>query len=174
MTTRVDHAVVAGDHNVWVVGDDLECAVIDVPDDLDAILNLVAGRKVRAILCTHASDDHARVAPALRAAVHAPILLHPDERPHWESTHTDELWDVDLSDGQLIEVGGTTLQILHTPGHSPGAVCFLAADLGCVFTGDTPIGPGTATTILSLPGAVVVHAGHGADTTLLEEKSLDG
>ena len=166
--------VVAGDHNVWVVGDELECVVIDVPHDVEAILDVVAGRKVRAILCTHASDDHALLAPALRAAVHAPILLHPDERPLWELTHADELWDVDLSDGQLIEVAGTTIEVLHTPGDSPGAVCFLAADLGRVFTGDTVVGLGTATTILSLPGAIVVHPGHGADTTILAEKSLEG
>ena len=46
--------------------------------------------------CTHAHDDHCRVAPALRERTSAPILLHPDDRPLWELTHTDELWDVDL------------------------------------------------------------------------------
>jgi glyoxylase-like metal-dependent hydrolase (beta-lactamase superfamily II) len=198
VTARVDHTVVSGtfsldgethqvDNNVWVVGDDLECVVIDAPHDVGAILELVGGRKVRAILCTHAHDDHVRFAPALRFAVHAPILLHPDDRPLWEVTHTDELWDVDLSDGQLIEVGGTTLEVLHTPGHAPGAVCFLAADLGCVFTGDTLFqgGPGATgrsfsdaglivesirAKLLTLPGATVVHAGHGADTTILAER----
>ena len=54
--------------------------------------------------------------PALRERVTAPILLHPDDRPLWELTHTDELWDVDLADGQEIEVAGTTLRVLHTPG----------------------------------------------------------
>jgi glyoxylase-like metal-dependent hydrolase (beta-lactamase superfamily II) len=198
VTARVDHAVVSGtfsldgethqvDNNVWVVGDDRECVVIDAPHDVDAILELVAGRKVRAILCTHAHDDHVRFAPALRLAVHAPILLHPDDRPLWELTHTDELWDVDLSDGQRIEVGGTTLEVLHTPGHAPGAVCFLFGDLGCVFTGDTLFqgGPGATgrsysdsglivesirSKLLSLPGATVVHTGHGPDTTILAEK----
>ena len=198
MTARVDHTVVSGtfsldgethqvENNVWVVGDDLECVVIDAPHDVEAILDLVAGRKVKAILCTHAHDDHVRFAPALRSAVHAPILLHPDDRPLWELTHSDELWDVDLSDGQLIEVAGTPIQVLHTPGHAPGAVCFLAADLGCVFTGDTLFqgGPGATgrsfsdavlivesirTKLLTLPGATVVHTGHGADTTIIAEK----
>jgi len=198
VTARIDHTVVSGtfsldgethevDNNVWVVGDELECVVIDAPHDVDAILELVGGRKVKAILCTHAHDDHVRFAPALRAAVHAPILLHPDDRPLWELTHTDELWDVDLSDGQLIEVGGTTIEVLHTPGHAPGAVCFLAADLGCVFTGDTLFqgGPGATgrsfsdagliaesirARLLTLPGATVVHTGHGPDTTILAEK----
>ena len=77
---RVDHAVTSGtfsldgqtfdvDNNVWVVGDDAECVVIDAPHSVDDILAVVAGRKVKAIVCTHAHDDHVRVAPALREAV---------------------------------------------------------------------------------------------------------
>ena len=131
MTARVDHGVTSGtfsldgetfdvDNNVWVVGDDEECVVIDAPHDVDGILAVVGERRVKAILCTHAHDDHVRVAPALRQRVTAPILLHPDDRPLWELTHTDELWDADLSDGQEIEVAGTTLRVLHTPGHAPG------------------------------------------------------
>ena len=92
MTLRLDHAVSSGtfsldgstydvDNNIWVVGDDTECVVIDAPHSVDDILAVVAGRRVRAIVCTHAHDDHVRVAPALREAVQAPILLHPDERP---------------------------------------------------------------------------------------------
>ncbi len=77
MSVRVDHAVVSGtfsldgethevDNNVWVVGDDDQCLVIDAPHDVDAILEVVAGRAVKAIVCTHAHDDHVRVAPELR------------------------------------------------------------------------------------------------------------
>jgi len=152
---RVDHAVSAGtfsldgetfdvDNNIWVVGDDSECIVIDAPHSVDDILAVVGDRKVKAIVCTHAHDDHVRVAPELRERVVAPIMLHPDDRPLWELTHTDHLWDLDLADGVRIEVGGTTLEVLHTPGHAPGAVCLYAPDLGCVFTGDTLFqgGPG--------------------------------
>ena len=46
----------------------------------------------------------------------APILLHPDDRPLWELTHTDYLWDVDLADGQTITVAGDGDPVLHTPG----------------------------------------------------------
>jgi len=200
---RVDHGVTSGtfsldgethqvDNNVWVVGDDDECVVIDAPHDVAGILELVAGRKVRAIVCTHAHDDHVRVAPALREAVTAPILLHPDDKPLWELTHTDDLWDVDLHDGQLIEVAGTSLRVIHTPGHAPGAVCLHAADLDCVFTGDTLFqgGPGATgrsfsdrdvleasirTRLFDLPDETVVHTGHGGDTTIGAEKAgLDG
>ena len=175
------------DNNIWVVGDDSECVVIDAPHDVDDILAVVGDRKVKAILLTHAHDDHVRVAPGLRERVTAPILLHPDDRPLWELTHTDELWDVDLHDGWTIDVAGTTLQAIHTPGHAPGAVCFLAPDLGCVFTGDTLFNGGPGATgrswsdrptlvasirsrLLDLPDDTVVHTGHGDDTTIGAER----
>jgi glyoxylase-like metal-dependent hydrolase (beta-lactamase superfamily II) len=202
MTARVDHGVTSGtfsldgetfdvDNNVWVVGDDEECVVIDAPHDVDGILAVVRERRVKAILCTHAHDDHVRVAPALRQRVTAPILLHPDDRPLWELTHTDELWDADLSDGQEIEVAGTTLRVLHTPGHAPGAVCFVADGLGCVFTGDTLFRGGPGATgrsysdadvlvgsirdrLFTLPDDTVVHTGHGEDTTVAAERENVG
>lgn len=202
MTARVDHAVVSGtfsldgethevDNNVWVVGDDTECVVIDAPHDVDAIMELVGDRAVRAILLTHAHDDHCRVAPDLRERVVAPIMLHPDERPLWELTHTDHLWDVDLGDGFEILVGGTRLQAIHTPGHAPGAVCFHAPSLGVVFTGDTLFQGGPGATgrsysdedviktsirerLFALPEETVVHTGHGPDTTIGAEKAALG
>jgi len=191
---RIDHAVSSGtfsldgetfevDNNVWVIGDDEECVVIDAPHDVDAIMAVVAGRRVKAILCTHAHDDHVRVAPELRERTHAPILLHPADKPLWELTHTDELWDVDLEDEQTLKIAGAALKVLHTPGHAPGAVCVYVHDLGCVFTGDTLFqgGPGATgrsfsdadlikdsirARLLSLPEDTVVHTGHGADTTI--------
>lgn len=194
----VAHAVTSGtfsldgqtfdvDNNVWVIGDDVECVVIDAPHSIDEILAVVAGRRVKAIICTHAHDDHVRVAPDLRVATGAPIMLHPDDKPVWELTHPGELWDLDLSDGLTITVGGTTLQVLHTPGHAPGAVCLYAADLGCVFTGDTLFngGPGATgrsfsdydtivasikASLFALPDDTVVHTGHGDDTTIGAEK----
>ena len=198
MTVRIDHGVTSGtfsldgethevDNNVWVVGDDEECVVIDAPHDVDGILGVVGERRVKAILCTHAHDDHVRVAPALRERVQAPIFLHPDERPLWELTHPGELWDVDLADGDAVEVAGATLRVIHTPGHAPGAVCFHATELGCLFTGDTLFqgGPGatgrsysdkdTLVTsirerLLGLPDDTVVHTGHGDDTTIGAER----
>jgi glyoxylase-like metal-dependent hydrolase (beta-lactamase superfamily II) len=196
---RVDHGVTSGtfsldgevfdvDNNVWVVGDDVECVVIDAPHDVDAIMEVVGDRRVKAIVCTHAHDDHVRVAPALRERVVAPILLHPDDRPLWELTHDCELWDVDLSDGMDIEVAGSRLRVIHTPGHAPGAVCLYAEDLGALFTGDTLFqgGPGATgrsysdkdtlvasirSRLLDLPDDTVVHAGHGDDTTIGAERA---
>jgi len=206
VTARIDHGVTSGtfsldgetfdvDNNVWVIGDDTECVVIDAPHDVDAILAVVGDRTVRAIVCTHAHDDHVRVAPALRERVNggsgAPILLHPADRPLWELTHPDYLWDVDLSDEQRVAVGGTEIEVLHTPGHAPGAVCLHVPDLGCVFTGDTLFngGPGATgrsysdadlivasirTRLFVLPNDTVVHTGHGDDTTIGAERERLG
>lgn len=199
MSARVDHAVVSGtfsldgetydvDNNVWVIGDDEQCLVIDAPHDVDAILAVVAGRTVKAIVCTHAHDDHVRVAPELRRRVQAPILLHPDDRPLWELTHADELWDVDLEDGLTLTIGGAAVTVIHTPGHAPGAVCLYVHDLGCVFTGDTLFQGGPGATgrsysdadlivdsirgrLLDLPDETVVHTGHGPDTTIGAERA---
>ena len=199
MTARIDHTITSGsfsldgqtfdvDNNVWVIGDDVECVVIDAPHDLDRILAVVGGRQVKAILCTHAHDDHVRLAPRLRSETQAPIFLHPDDRPVWELTHPGELWDVDLAEGQVIEVGGTRLQALHTPGHAPGAVCFYAEDLGVVFTGDTLFSGGPGATgrsfsdhdrivasikdkLFALPDDTIVHTGHGEDTTVGAERA---
>ena len=199
MSAWVERGVTAGtfsldgetfdvDNNVWVVGDDNECIVIDAPHSVDDIMAIVGHRTVAAIVCTHAHDDHVRVAPALRERTGAPILLHPHERPLWDLTHPDQLWDRDLVDGQEISVAGTTLHVRHTPGHAPGAVCLYAPDLSCVFTGDTLFNGGPGATgrsysdrltletsiraqLFTLPAETVVHTGHGDDTTIGAERS---
>jgi glyoxylase-like metal-dependent hydrolase (beta-lactamase superfamily II) len=202
-SARVGHGVVSGtfsldgqtydvDNNIWVIGDDTECVVIDAPHNVDAIMAVVGDRTVRAIVCTHAHDDHVRVAPALRTRTGAPILLHPADRPLWELTHgAGVTWDTDLADGAEVEVAGTALTVLHTPGHAPGAVCLYAPDLACVFTGDTLFqgGPGATgrsysdadlivasirSKLFALPPGTTVHTGHGADTTIdAERRHLD-
>jgi len=197
--TRVDHGVSSGtfsldgetfdvDNNIWVIGDDTSCVVVDAPHSVDEILALVGDRTVSAIVCTHAHDDHVRVAPDLREATGAPILLHPADRPLWELTHGDLSWDADLADGQEIAAGDTTLTVLHTPGHAPGAVCLYAEALGAVFTGDTLFqgGPGATgrsfsdaelivdsirARLFALPEGTIVHTGHGDDTTIGAERA---
>lgn len=91
--------------------------------------------------------------------------------------------DGDLSDGQVISVAGTDLTVLHTPGHSPGAVCLHAPALGTVFSGDTLFNGGPGATgrsfsdfptiitsirerLLTLPADTVVRTGHGDSTTI--------
>ena len=94
MTARIDHTVTSGtfsldgqtydvDNNVWVVGDDTECVVIDAPHDVEAILGVVGTRRVVAVLCTHGHDDHVRFAPDLGHVTGAPVLLNPAESEVW-------------------------------------------------------------------------------------------
>jgi glyoxylase-like metal-dependent hydrolase (beta-lactamase superfamily II) len=194
MNARVDHAVTSGtfsldgqtfevDNNVWVVGDDAECVVLDAPHDVTAIMDVVGARTVRAIIATHAHDDHVRVAPELAAATGAPILLHPADLPVWRLTHPRTDPDGELADGQDIEVGGTTLRVLHTPGHSPGSCCLHDAGQGAVFTGDTLFKGGPGATgrsfsdfgtiitsirekLLTLPEDTVIDPGHGESSTI--------
>lgn len=173
------------DNNAWVVGDDSECAVIDAPHDVEALKELIGGRKVRAVLATHAHDDHVRAAPELADAVGAPIFLHPDDLPLWRMTHPERQPDREFADEEVFSVVGIGLQVLHTPGHAPGAVCLYTSDLGVVFTGDTLFAGGPGATgrsfsdfdvitrsiqdrLLTLPESTIVHPGHGPSTTVGE------
>ena len=171
------------DNNVWIVGDDREVVLIDPAHDADAVAAQVADRRVTAIVCTHAHDDHVNQAPELSQRFGAPVLLNPDEAPLWELTHPDRLPDEELRDGQVLSVAGTELRVLVTPGHSPGSTCLHAPELGVVFTGDTLFrgGPGATGrswssfddiiasirgTLLALPAETTVHTGHGESTTI--------
>ncbi len=171
------------ENNVWIVGDDKEVVVIDAPHDVDTILAAVDGRSVKAIICTHAHDDHVRVAPELADRTGAAIWLHPDDEVLWDLTHPDRRWDKDLAEGQQFDVGGIDLWVIHTPGHAPGAVCLYASDLGALFSGDTLFKGGPGATgrsfsdedvikdsirrkLFALPEETAVHTGHGPSTTI--------
>jgi glyoxylase-like metal-dependent hydrolase (beta-lactamase superfamily II) len=197
VSARVEHLVTAGtfsldggtwdvENNVWIVGDDHEVLVVDAAHDADAIAAAVGDRTVRAIVCTHAHDDHIGAAPALAARTGAPVLLHSDDLPLWKLTHPERLPDGELADGQVLEVAGTELTVLHTPGHAPGAVCLYARELGTVLTGDTLFQGGPGATgrsfshfptivdsirerLLTLPPQTVVRTGHGERTTIGDE-----
>ncbi|MEW2068359.1 MBL fold metallo-hydrolase [Streptomyces sp. NPDC007346] len=202
MAARIDHLVTSGtfaldggewdvDNNVWIVGDDTEAIVIDAAHDAAAIEAALGGRTLRAIVCTHAHNDHIDAAPALAEATGAPILLHPDDLELWGQTHPDRAPDGTLADGQELEVAGTTLKVLHTPGHAPGGVCLYAPELATVFTGDTLFQGGPGATgrsfshfptiidsirdrLLTLPGDTTVRTGHGGPTTIgAEAPQLD-
>ncbi|MCW2494117.1 MBL fold metallo-hydrolase [Jatrophihabitans sp.] len=196
MAARVEHVVTSGtfdldggswdvDNNVWLVGDDDECVVIDAPHDAEAIADLIGDRQLLAILCTHAHNDHVTVAQALSVRYGAPVRLHPDDEVLWRQTYPDFDFEP-LEDGETLSVAGVELTVVHTPGHAPGAVCFYAPALGVLFSGDTLFqgGPGATgrsysdfgtiidsleESVLTLPSDTVVHTGHGADTTIGDE-----
>jgi len=191
---RIEHLVTSGtfsldggtwdvDNNVWIIGDDHEAIVVDAAHDADAIAQTLGGRTLRAIVCTHAHNDHIDAAPELAARTGAPILLHTDDLPLWKQTHPDRAPDGELADGRVLTVAGVELTVLHTPGHAPGAVCLYAPGLTALFSGDTLFAGGPGATgrsysdfptivesirerLLRLPDDTVVHTGHGATTTI--------
>jgi glyoxylase-like metal-dependent hydrolase (beta-lactamase superfamily II) len=171
------------DNNVWIVGDENEVIVVDAAHDLEKIAQEIGGRRVVAVVCTHAHDDHVNQAPALSDRFGAPVLLNPAEAPLWQMTHPDRKPDGELADGDVLRAGGIELRVLLTPGHSPGSSCLHSPELGTVFTGDTLFqgGPGATgrsyssfdtivesirTTLLTLPGDTTVRTGHGDSTSI--------
>lgn len=190
---RVDRVVTSGtfaldggewdvDNNIWLVGDDSEVVIVDAAHNADPIVDAVAGRTVVAVICTHGHNDHVTVAPELARRLDAPILLHPADDVLWERTHPG-VGHRDLADGDSIAVAGTTVQVLHTPGHSPGSSCLYLPEAGELFSGDTLFSGGPGATgrsysdfptiigsirerLFALPPETTVRTGHGDGTTI--------
>lgn len=185
-TFNLDGGSFGVDNNVWIVGDDREVLVIDAAHDADAITQVIGDRRVKAVVCTHAHDDHINQAPTLAEKFSAPILLNPAEMVLWDMTWPDRKPDRELHHGDVISAGGIDLWVMHTPGHSPGSSCLHAPELDTVFTGDTLFngGPGATgrsfsdfgtiiesirSTLLPLPGHTRVRTGHGDPTKIGDE-----
>lgn len=115
-------------------------AVVDPGDEADRILALAKedGVEIGLILLTHAHYDHTSgVAGLHKALPHIPVYLHPDDAERLGSQLFPDLGmePTLYRDGDLVKVGGIDVQVLHTPGHTPGGVCLMAGD--ALFTGDT-------------------------------------
>ncbi len=171
------------ENNVWLVGDEDEVVVVDAAHDAAPIVAAVGGRRVVAIVCTHGHNDHINAAVDLAEASGAPIALHLDDRMLWDDVHPGRAPDRALAEGDVLEVAGATLKVLHTPGHSPGGVCLHLDDARVVFSGDTLFQGGPGATgrsfsdfptiidsirerLLSLPPETTVLTGHGDSTTV--------
>jgi glyoxylase-like metal-dependent hydrolase (beta-lactamase superfamily II) len=163
----------------------LEAAVIDPGDRAEYIISRIRdGRlKVRYILLTHGHHDHIGAVAAVQAATGATIAIHHLEPRPQHAGWYDQA--IKLEDGQEIRIGLEKLKVLHTPGHTPGGVCFLTE--GAVFSGDTlfhtDVGysnfPGGNFADLErsireklyvLDESTAVYPGHEESTTIGEEK----
>jgi glyoxylase-like metal-dependent hydrolase (beta-lactamase superfamily II) len=178
-----------------------EAIVLDPGDEPDRILETLAGAGLRAIalLHTHAHFDHAGCSALLKRITGAPILMHADDRPLYQnltaqgekfglSLDAPGIIDRTLVGGDRVACGKSELEVIHTPGHTPGSLCFLMPGEGgdVLFSGDTLFRRSIGRTdlwggstpqilesirerLLTLPGALRVVPGHGDETTIADE-----
>lgn len=170
------------DNNAYVVGclHTHRAVIIDAAAETDRILKACDGFEVQMILTTHGHWDHLQVLDEVISALAVPWFLHPDDIAIAERA-PDEL----IADRQEFAVGDVMIHALHTPGHTPGSVSFVMEPL--LFSGDTlfPGGPGATRweyssfgqvmdslcqRLFVLPDPTLVLPGHGASTTIGEER----
>ncbi|MGD8413654.1 MAG: MBL fold metallo-hydrolase [Candidatus Latescibacterota bacterium] len=182
-----------------------EGVVIDAGDEGEVILNTIDKLHINitAILETHAHVDHVGALAEVKPALGVPVYMHKDEIPLYGTVSKQAAMfglepprtvtiDNTVEDGDEIRVGNLTAKVIHTPGHSPGGVCYHFADqspprivVGDVLfkgsIGRTDLPGGSYQTImetlknkfLPLPGDTIVYSGHGPETTIAEEKKFN-
>lgn len=191
--------------NCYIVGDEHthEAIVIDPGGDARKISDAVRLHRLRVtqVVNTHAHFDHCGAIDDIRREWGAPFAIHSAEQEMLATANTTarmfglemppvkppEQW---LKEGDRLIAGKINLQVIHTPGHSPGGICLYDAENKIVFSGDTlfhgSIGrtdfPGCSlsdlltaikTKLLTLPGDTAVYPGHGNATSIGEEKMLN-
>jgi glyoxylase-like metal-dependent hydrolase (beta-lactamase superfamily II) len=179
------------DVNAWVIGDDEEVIVVDPGEDTGPLFEVVGDREIIAVICTHGHAAHTGGALVVAERDESPVALHPRDRLYWREAHGDETPEIEMEAGGSFEVADVTLEVLHTPGHTPGSVSLYCEDLDVVFTGDALLAAGPCAhegsfpdfagqlsaigaELLTLPGTTRVLPGHGEETTIAAaEKSFD-
>ncbi|MFC0037602.1 MBL fold metallo-hydrolase [Actinomadura rayongensis] len=158
-TTALDDTEHDVENNTYLVGDDDEVIVIDPGFDAEAVLKQVGDREVMAVILTDGNEHHLATALEVAAAGEededdwAPIALHRSDRLLWRDyfgrlakSEEDEddakalrsvEPDIWLEDGGVFEIADVQLEIVHTPGHTPGSVSVISEQLGVLFSGDT-------------------------------------
>jgi glyoxylase-like metal-dependent hydrolase (beta-lactamase superfamily II) len=129
---------------VWLVGDDDEVVIVDAAHTADRIVDAVAGRNIVAVIVTHGHDDHVTVALELASTLDAPVLMHSGGDMLWKTSHIEQkYWNLDAG-RQRVGLTNMEIQLVHSPGHSPGSVCPYVPEADVLTSGDTLFngGPG--------------------------------
>jgi glyoxylase-like metal-dependent hydrolase (beta-lactamase superfamily II) len=156
-----------------------ESVIVDAPAEAGKMLDLLKDTRPRYILITHNHMDHTGALSDLKSALKVPVFAHAADAGGLPVA-ADRLID----DGDVISFGEIQLTVMHTPGHTPGSICFLAGEY--LIAGDTifPDGPGRTgspanfkmilesltTKIFVLPDSTQIFSGHGESTILGKEK----
>jgi glyoxylase-like metal-dependent hydrolase (beta-lactamase superfamily II) len=156
-----------------------DSVLVDTPAEASKIMERLKGTNPRYILITHSHMDHLGAFSELKAKLGVPVGAHPLEAGKLPSPP-----EILLNDGDTVSFGNVKLKVLHTPGHTPGSLCFLTGQY--LISGDTlfPGGPGKTRTpahlrqviesitekIFVLPDDTQVYPGHGDSTVLKKEK----
>lgn len=179
---RIDKFVVGPyENNVFVVRDKTsgEGLIIDAANEHDLLIPVAKAANVRRVLTTHGHWDHVQAVTAARDAG-IDVGVFPADAEMLPG------YDFVVADGDVVEAGELRLHAVHTPGHTPGSVCFRLAGWPILFSGDTlfPGGPGATQSrddfeeiirsldnrLLVLPEDTLVFPGHGLDTTVGDER----
>jgi len=169
--------------NTWLVGDGDEVIVVDPGRDAQAVLAAASGREILAVICTHGHPGHVAAALEVAARDEAPVALHPKDTLAWREAHLGREPDIEMDEGGIFEVAGVALEVIHTPGHSPGSVSLYCEQLAVVFSGDALLADGPARhdgeypdfpgqlsaigqELLTLPDETRVLPGHGEEITV--------
>ena len=153
--------------------------IVDAPGDAEKVLKRLEGTHPKYILMTHNHMDHVDALAALKSALNVPLAAHEDDAGGLP-VKPEQF----LNDDDTISFGEIQLKVLHTPGHTPGSLCFLTGSY--LISGDTifPGGPGKTWSpddfkkiveslrnkIFTLPDETQVYPGHGDATKLKKEK----
>jgi glyoxylase-like metal-dependent hydrolase (beta-lactamase superfamily II) len=164
------------DNNVYVLSSDGEALLVDGANDAERILAELDGFTVKGIVQTHGHFDHVQALGRLVDELGVPVHAHGGDRIPVPTEH--------IGEGDALEVGGVTVRALHTPGHTPGSVSFVAGPF--LFSGDTlfPGGPGNTDgdpkrfaqvmtslgRLFALPDETRVCPGHGLDSFIGRER----